>query len=442
MSDEVISPELTPLDELKLHWNELHVEDRVARFTALQRDDAEEVFLNLETAYQAELIQNLSPNLRRSWIRMLPLDDTADLIQHLPIEERDYYLSLLDLDTKREVIGLLAYAEDDAGGLMTPHFIRLRPDMNVEVAIRYLRAHSKHHEQTIYYCYVVDPNQHLIGVISFRELLLAKPGQLVGKIMKTDLITVLDTLDQEEVAKIFSEQRFSAIPVVDSENKLKGVVTYDDIAHAIQKEATEDIQKIGGMEALTLPYWQTGFFTMLRKRAGWLTGLFVGEMFTTTAMSHYEQAIERAVVLALFIPLIISSGGNSGSQASTLIVRAMALGEVTLSQWWRVLYREVGSGLALGLILGTVGVLRILLWPNREAVFGSHYELVAITLGASLIGVVLWGATAGAMLPFALRKLKLDPASASAPLVATLVDVTGIVIYFSVAKLFLTGTLL
>lgn len=430
------------IEKLAQDWSTFSASERDEHFRSLDRETAEDLFLMLSPAEQAEIIATMSQTHRRSWLRMLPLDDIADVIQALPIELKEPCLLLLDEDTRTEVYGLLAYAEDEAGGLMTPHFIRLRPDMEVEIAIRYLRTYSRRQENSIYYCYIVDHDGKLLGVISFRELLMAPPKKTVREVMRTDVVSVLDTMDQEEVAPFFADHRLSAIPVTDDHGRIKGVVTYDDMASAIEKEATEDIHKIGGMEALALPYWKTGFVAMLKKRAGWLTVLFVGELFTATAMSHYEEAIERAVVLALFIPLIISSGGNSGSQASTLIVRAMALREIQLKHWKRVLFRELGSGLALGALLGTLGMIRILAWPSKELVYGPHYIMIAMTVGLSLLGVVLWGATAGSMLPFVLRKFKLDPASASAPFVATIVDVTGIVIYFNVAKFILKGTLM
>lgn len=433
---------ISVIEKLKQDWSSFSKDQRLEAFHELDRESAEDLFLDLSAPDQAEIILSLPKGQRRSWIRMLPLDDIADLIQCLPIEERESYLSMLDQDTKREVLGLLAYAEDDAGGLMTPQFIRLRPEMEVEVAIRYLRVYSKHHEKTIYYTYVVDLEGKLVGVISFKEILMSPSQSKVQDVMKKDFIAVLDTMNQEEVANIFTKHHLTAIPVIDDKGHIKGVVTYDDLAHVIQDEATEDIHKLGGMEALDLPYWKTSFFTLIKKRAGWLIVLFIGEMFTATAMAHYEESIERAVVLALFIPLIISSGGNSGSQASTLIIRAMALREIKLKHWFKVLIRELGSGLALGVILGSIGLIRILAWPNKETVYGPHYALVALTVAISLVGVVLWGATAGSMLPFILKKLKLDPASASAPFVATLVDVSGIVIYFTVATAILTGTVM
>ncbi len=441
-NEEVPVDIIHPLQLLQIEWANLNREDRLEKFKSLDREMAEDLFLAISPSDQAELICDLPAGQRRSWLRMLPLDDTADVIQHLPEDYKKPCFELLDPGTQTQVRALLAYAEDDAGGLMTPHFIRLRPNMEVEVAIRYLRAHSRHHENTIYYTYVVDTDEKLVGVLSLREILLAAPNKKVADLMKTDLITVIDTMDQESVARVFSSHSLTAIPVVDADGRLKGVVTYDDISNAIEKEATEDIQKIGGMEALDLPYWKTNFFTMIRKRAGWLVILLLGEMLTTAAMSHYEHAIAQALVLTLFIPLIISSGGNSGSQASTLIIRAMVLNEIKIAHWWRVLLRELSSGVVLGSILGLIGFVKIAFWPNSATLYGEHYMRVAVTVGFSLMGVVLWGATTGSMLPFLLRKLRLDPASASAPLVATVVDVTGLIIYFTIASYILTGSLI
>jgi magnesium transporter len=249
-------------------------------------------------------------------------------------------------------------------------------------------------------------------------------------------------MDQESVARLFQKGGFLALPVVDEASRMKGIVTIDDIVDVFQEEATEDVQKFGGMEALDAPYLETGFWAMVRKRAGWLAVLFVGEMLTASAMSHFEHYIARAVVLAVFIPLIISSGGNSGSQASTLIIRAMALGEVKLHDWWRIVRRECGAGVSLGLILAAIGALRILAWQGLFGTYGEHFGLITLTVGLSLIGVVMGGALCGSMLPFALRRAGFDPASSSAPLVATLVDVSGLLIYFSIARLVLGGVLL
>jgi magnesium transporter len=260
--------------------------------------------------------------------------------------------------------------------------------------------------------------------------------------MRTDVVTVTDQQDQELVSKVLADHHLVAVPVVDSEGRMKGIVTFDDIVDVVREEATEDIQRIGGMEALDAPYMRIGFWHLMRKRGGWLSALFLGELLTATAMGFYEKEIARAVVLALFVPLIISSGGNSGSQATTLVIRAMALGEVRIRDWWRVIRRELGAGLVLGSLLGSIGFLRIIVWQKFSPLYGEHYVLIALTVAASLIGVVTFGTLAGSLLPFVLRSLKFDPASASAPFVATLVDVTGLLIYFSVASVILRGTLL
>lgn len=423
-------------------WSSLTPEERREKFKELPRTDAEELFLNLKTHDQAELIAEASHLEKRSWVRLLAPDDVADLIQEVGLESKDELLSLLDPQTKREVIALLAYAEDAAGGLMSTRFVRLRPDMTVDEAISYLRIQAKTHVESIYYAYVLDSDQKLLGVISFREVFSAAPGTKINDIMHTEIMKLPPEMDQEEIGRIFSQHDLMALPVVDENGIMKGIVTFDDIAHAIQEEATEDIHKLGGVESLDAPYMKISMLEMIKKRAGWLLVLFLGEMFTATAMGYFQTEIERAVVLALFIPLIISSGGNSGSQASTLIIRAMALGEVRLRDWWRVLGRELLAGLALGVTLGLVGLCRILIWPTRESLYGPHYVLVAVTVMLSLIGIVLWGTISGSMLPFLLKKVGFDPASASAPAVATLVDVTGLIIYFSVASMVLHGVLL
>lgn len=423
-------------------WPSLTVDERRERFEQLSRTDAEELFLALSPHDQAELLVQASSLSKRSWVRLLAPDDVADLIQEMGADFREELLSLLDPQTRREVTVLLAYAEDNAGGLMSSRFVRLRSDMSVDEAISYLRIQARTHVETISYCYVMDADQVLLGVVSFRELFSATPATPVKDIMKRDVTKIPVELDQEQIALIFQQQGLLALPVVDEAGHMKGIVTLDDIADTIQEEATEDIQKIGGMETLDAPYMKTPLPELIRKRAGWLSILFLGQMFTATAMAYFQMEIERAVIIALFIPLIISSGGNSGSQASTLIIRAMALGEVRMRDWRRVLGREILTGLALGGLLGAIGFLRILVWPGRDEQYGPHWMELGYTIFCAVVGVVLWGAVTGAMLPFVLRKLKLDPASASAPMVATLVDVTGLIIYFSVASLFLSGLLL
>ncbi len=429
------------LEELFRKWPSLSEEERYATFRSLTRDQREDLFLDLSSHDQAELILAMPEHERRTYLRILPPDDAADVIQHAPEEERGKLLDLLTPAARREVRALLAYAEDEAGGVMSPRFARLRPDMTVDEAIAYLRLQGRQLE-TIYYAYVLDQEQHLLGVVSFRELFTAPGDAMVADIMEKDVIAVREDTDQEEVARLFSTYDLVAIPVIDDEKRIKGIVTVDDIVDVFQEEASEDMQKMGGMQALEEPYLETGFWQMLRKRAGWLSLLFVGEMLTATAMSRYEAEIAQAVVLAVFIPLIISSGGNSGSQASTLVIRAMALGEVRLRDWWRVASREILSGLGLGALLAAIGFARIVLWHALGGSYGQHFLLIASAVALSLIGVVLFGTLTGSMLPFALRGLGLDPASASAPLVATMVDVTGLIIYFNVAAFILRGALL
>jgi len=429
-------------EELQDAWPVLSPEERLEGLRLLTYGEAEDFLLGLPARDQAELILATSTGERRSWMRLLPPDDAADVIQEAPEAERDGLLSLLDEPTRKEVAALLAYAEDDAGGLMNPRYARLRPDMSADEAITYLRRQAQERLETIYYVYVLDAEQRLLGVVSFRELFSAPPRKTVRDIMHTDVVTAPEEMDQEALGQLFADHDFLAIPVVDSERRVKGIVTADDILDVVQEEATEDIQKFGGMEALDAPYLEVGFWHMVRKRAGWLAILFLGEMLTATAMGYFEREIARAVVLALFVPLIISSGGNSGSQASTLVVRAMALGELRIRDWWRVIRREVAAGLALGAVLATIGFMRIVTWETVFHTYGDHFLLIALTVAASLVGVVTFGTLAGSMLPIILRRLGFDPASASAPFVATLVDVTGLLIYFTLASLILRGTLL
>jgi magnesium transporter len=429
-------------EELREIWSLANPDEKVEGFRALSFIEAEALFLSLDTRAQGELLIALPHNERQMWLRQLPPDDAADVCQTADLDTREALLRLLDEPTRKEVSALLAYAEDEAGGLMSPRYVRLRPDMSVDEAIKYLRRAARERAETIYYIYVLDSEQRLIGVVSFRELFGAPPERTVRDVMRANVLSVRDDLDQEAVANFMAESKLMAVPVVDAEGRIKGIVTVDDIVDVVREEATEDIQKIGGTAALDAPYLEVGVRELVRKRAGWLTVLFLGQLLTATAMAYYEDAIARAVVLALFIPLIISSGGNSGSQASTLVIRALAMGEVRLRDWWRVFVRELGTSFLLGAILGLIGLLRIVLWPTRESLYGEHFLLIGYTVAVSLVWIVVWGSIAGSMLPFALHRLGLDPASASAPFVATLVDVTGLVIYFSVATLFLSGTLL
>jgi len=444
MTDPDLQPaEHSLLADLQEAWPLLDAEERLAGFLALDRTEADEFFLTLSSRDQAGLLLVTPPGQARSWLRQLAPDDAADLIQHVPAERRESFLSLLDDPTRREVSGLLAYAEDEAGGLMNPRYARLRPEMSVDEAIAYLRRQARDQTQTLPYNYVLDGAERLVGIVSYRQLFTASPADRVAQVMTTDTITVAPDTDQEEIARLIARHRLAAIPVVDGAGRMQGVVTADDIVEVEREEATEDIQKIGGTAALEAPYFDTGLVPMIRKRAGWLSVLFLGETLTATAMGRFEEEISRAVVLALFVPLVISSGGNSGSQATTLVIRAMALGEVRLRDWWRVIHREFRSGLGLGAVLGVLGGIGILLSQALTHPYPDGVVIpLAVTVGLSLLGVVLWGTMVGSMLPFLMRRLGFDPAIASAPFVATLVDVTGLVIYFTNAQVVLRGVLL
>jgi magnesium transporter len=432
---------LTATDTLLYQWPHLRKSERIQAFENLPREDMDDFFLRLEAKAQSDLVLALPAGQRRVYVRLLAPDDAADLIQASPQRAREELMGLMDDTTRDEAKALLDYREDVAGGLMNPRFARLRREESVEQAITYLRQQLSQVEM-VYYAYVLDEEQRLLGIVSLKDLVRADRSKTVADVMNSKVLTVSEVAGQKEIAQLLTTHKIKAIPVVDAQNHMKGIVTAEDVIHVLREMDTRDIQKVGGMEALDGPYFETGFLAMLKKRAGWLVILFLGEMFTATAMSHYEHQIEEAVVLALFIPLLISSGGNSGSQATTLIIRAMALGEVRLRDWFRVMRRELTAGIALGLLLGVIGFLRIVIWQSVSPIYGQYYVLVAATILLSLLGVVTFGTIVGSMLPFILRSFGLDPASASAPFVATVVDVTGIIIYFSVAKVILSGTLL
>ena len=412
---------------------------------ALPFDLAVQVFDEPELVHErSAIIQHMDERAIGPLVDAMSADQQADLFRELPDKDRSRLLKQLEEPTQRALRLLLRYEPDTAGGIMTTEFVSMPTTWTVERALRYI-AEVGGAKETVYAIYVLAPEtQQLVHVVSLRELVIAERHETVGDVGdRRTPISVKPLTDREEVARLISKYNLLAVPVIDEGGHVLGIVTVDDVIDAIVREQTEDVQKFGGVEALDQPYTEIGFWAMIRKRAGWLTALFLGEMLTATAMGYFEGEIAKAVVLALFVPLIISSGGNSGSQATSLIIRAMALREVSVHDWWRVAVRELPSGLTLGAILGTVGVTRILLWQELGWYnYGPHYLLVALTVGLSLVGVVTFGSLAGSMLPFLLRRLGFDPASASAPFVATLVDVTGLVIYFSVALLLLRGTLL
>jgi magnesium transporter len=428
--------------DLHDNWSDMPVSERLERFNLLPLADAQEFFRELSTRHQYEIIDNLSEREQTVWLRILDPDDVADVLQEAPEEDRGLLLALLDESTRDDVHALLNYREDVAGGLMSPRFARVRPNMTVSEALTYVRKQALEATETVYTVYVLDMAQHLLGVTSLRTLFSSEPQQVVKDMMRTNVVTISDEADQEELSRLFSEHDLIAIPVVDSDNRMKGIVTIDDIVDVVEEEATEDMQKMGGSEALGAPYLELSFLEMMKKRAGWLTILFFGEMLTANAMGQFQDEIAKAVILAMFVPLIISSGGNAGSQASTIVIRAMALGELRLSDWWRVMRRELLTGLGLGCILGTIGYARIVLGEHMFHVYGLHAQRLGLTVGLTLVGIVLWGTLTGSLLPFVLRKVGFDPASASTPFVATLVDVTGLVMYFSFANMLLRGTML
>jgi magnesium transporter len=391
-----------------------------------------------------EIAQRMSKEAVAPLIEAMSADQQADLLRGVPAVERKHLLKALEPATRKELELLLKYSPETAGGIMTTEFVSVPTTWTADQTLRYISEVGRAKE-TVYAIYVLDAkDQRLVHVVSLRELLVtdrAQPVIAVGD--KREPLAVSPETDREEVARLISKYNLLAIPVVDSARRMLGIVTVDDVIDALVREQTEDVQKFGGMEALDEPYTQIGFGRMIRKRAGWLCALFLGEMLTASAMGYFEGEIAKAVVLSLFIPLIISSGGNSGSQATSLIIRALALREVTLREWWRVALRELPAGFTLGCILGVIGALRITAWQHIGWYnYGPHWPLVALTVAVALIGVVTFGSLAGSMLPFLLKRIGFDPASASAPFVATLVDVTGLVIYFSVALVILRGTLL
>lgn len=435
---EAFEPQQLAVDDLRDAWRLLDGDERVEGFRLLGLIDGETFFVGLPAADQRDLLDHFTQTERRHWVRMLAPDDAADLLQELPEEKRAALLTLYDDTARRELVTLLAYKEDVAGGLMNPRFARVRPEMTAEESLLYLRRQANQGLELYTYAYVLDREQKLLGVVSFRDLFRAQAAASMRDVMKTDVIRVPEEMDQEAVGAIFAEHDLVALPVVDATGRMKGIVTVDDIVDVVQEEATEDIHKIGGSVALDAPYLEVGLLGMLKKRLGWLTILFLAQMLTVMAMSVFQAKIDQISLLTLFVPLIISSGGNSGSQASTLVIRAMSLGEVRLADWRRVFVNELFAGLSFGAVLGAIGFLRIMtIWPGSSAEFDSFSWGFAATILCSVVGVVLWGTLIGSMLPLVLRRLGLDPASASAPLVATLCDVSGILVYFLTASFWL-----
>ena len=452
MIDNVTSDETNEITALVAQ----HVADIVELLNTRSTKDASKLLgvLPLERAIDvfdqpglekpAVLMQALPVDRAVAVLSGMSADRMTDLFRHLPEPSRSTLLARLDRDTQASLLRLLSYPKDSAGSIMTTEFVGVPATFTIAQTLEHIRRVERSRE-TIYAIYVLDPEQKtLIATVTLRRLITGKPDEpLLSDPHLRRPITVSPLTDREEVARLISKYDLLAIPVVDESSHVLGIVTVDDVIDAIFEEDTEDVQKFGGMSALDQPYKDIDFGTMIRKRAGWLCALFLSEMLTATAMQYFQTELEKAIVLTLFIPLIMSSGGNSGSQATSLIIRALALRQINLNDWWRVAMRELPTGVVLGAILGLIGIVRITVWQTLGLYnYGDHWLLVALTVGGALVGIVTFGSLSGSLLPFILQRIGFDPASASAPFVATLVDVAGLIIYFGVAALILTGTLL
>ncbi|MDY7225226.1 magnesium transporter [Hyalangium rubrum] len=429
--------EMDPADVAEV-IEDLPAKDSGVLFRLLPRDMAALAFEYLPPHQQSELVSTLGNEELKNVLNEMAPDDRTRLLEELPAEVTRRVLTTLapaELKVARELLG---YPERSAGRYMTPEFLTIPGNLTAAAALEYVRKHGQGRE-TLNVLYIVDEKGRLLDDVRLASLVLAKADSAVTDIHDRQLVSIPATADREEIISFFEKYDRVALPVTDSKGVLLGIITVDDVLDVAEEEATEDIQRMGGMEALEAPYLDIGIIGMLRKRVGWLTVLFIGQMLTATAMAHYQDAIAQAVFLSAFVPLIISSGGNSGSQATSLIIRALAVRDVSLVDWWRVALRESVSGIALGLFLGVLGTLRIILWPGHETLYGPHFGWVGVAVGLSVVGVVTFGTLCGSMLPFLLRRLGLDPATASAPFVATLVDVTGVIIYFTVASAILAG---
>jgi len=436
---EVLS-EWSPTDVAEL-ISEFPESEQALIFRILPRDLAADIFEYIDFDLQVSLLKGLGKEEVAAILNEMSPDDRTALLEDLPGSAARQMITLLSADERKIAVTLLGYPEDSVGRLMTPDYISVKPGWTLNEVLNHIREYGKDSE-TLNIIYVVDEKGKLVDDLKIRDIILASPDAKVSDLMDENFIALHVTDDQEKAVQVFKKYDRVALPVVDSLGLLIGIVTVDDVFDVAEEEATEDIHKIGGVEALEEPYVNVPLFQMVRKRAGWLSILLIGEMLTTSAMTFFEGEISRAVILALFVPLIISSGGNSGSQAATIVIRALSLGELKLRDWWFVMRREVISGLLLGFILGAIGFLRITAWQLVGNPYGVHWVLLGLTVFFSLIGVVLWGTLSGSMLPFILKKLGADPATSSAPLVATMVDVTGLVIYFTMAIIILSGTLL
>lgn len=421
--------------------SELPVEQLAALFRGCSRELAAAVFAYLEHGAKRKLLKTLTQPQAAELLNALPPDDRTAFLNELPLDLAMQLIAMLNPEERQVTRDLLAYPEHSVGRMMTLDFVAVRPGWTVRESLDYIRGHG-YDRETLNMVYVVNEAGVLLDDVRVRRFLLADPETKVSALMDGNYATLAPTDDREKALAVFRKHDRVALPVTGPDQRLIGIVTADDMLDVQAEEATEDIQKLGGTEALDEPYTTIALSKMVKKRASWLVVLFLGEMLTATAMSYFEDEIAKAVVLALFVPLVISSGGNAGSQAATLVIRSLALGEFRLREWWRIMRRELAAGTALGVILGVIGFLRIAVWSMFSNLYGPHWPLVAATVGVALVGIVLWGSLMGSMLPLLLKRLGFDPATSSAPFVATLVDVTGLIIYFSVAYLILRGTML
>ena len=430
-ADELIAPlaELNTADAVE-YLNGLHREDATAVLAALPQPRAVKILEQPELRGASDLVAALAPEVAAVLLGQMADDRATDIFHELDSAQREALLWRLGTDARLSIQKLMRYPQNTAGALMTTEFVAVPANWTVAQTLQYVREVERSRE-TVYAIYLLDPHSRLLRqVVTMRRLITGQPQTPILDVAQVNPpVSVDPLLDQEEVARLIRRHDLLAIPVVDASGHVLGIVTVDDILDTLIAESTEDVQKFGGMEALDRPYMQIGFGEMIRKRAGWLSVLFLGEMLTASAMQHFEDELSRAVVLTLFIPLIMSSGGNSGSQATSLLIRSLALRELRLRDWWKVALRELPTGLVLGAILGLLAIIRIAVWQNAGLYnYGEHWKMVALTIGATLVGIVTFGSLSGSMLPFILQRLGFDPASASAPFVATLVDVTGLVI--------------
>lgn len=450
ITDLIEERQLSTLKEILADWtpadiaelmSELSESDQVIIFRLLHPELATDTFEYMDIDTQMNLLKAMGKEEVASILNEMSPDDRTALLEELPSAAAKQLITLLSPEERKTAVTLLGYPENSVGRLMTPDYIAVKPDWDMNKVLSYIRENGKDSE-TLNVIYVLGEKGKLIDDIRIRYVLLAQPDQKVSELMDENFIALQVTDDQEQAVEIFKRYDRTVLPVVDASGALIGIVTIDDVLDIAEEEATEDIHKLAAVAALEEPYSTIPVLKMVKKRAFWLTILFVSQVLTAVAMGFFKDELDKAVVLSIFIPLVISSGGNSGSQAATLVIRAMAIGEVALSDWWLIMRREILSGLLLGCILGVIGFFQVVVLSNFINSIQEYWFLIGLTVAFSLVVIVLWGSLSGSMLPIILKKLGLDPATSSAPLVATMVDVTGLVIYFSVAIIFLTGVLL